>query len=363
MLNWEFVGHSRDNELIKCVVRYVNENRLLIVRTLLFLAAFVVVGCQAEAATAPSTVLMTPTTEASTVPTVDPPPSGEEDAGTPPLTPSPMMTNTPEASPTPLICPYLRGRTETGAVQSEAMGETVHYLVHLPPCYAQYRTRAFPVVYLFHGWPMDEWHWMNLGMGRLSDDWSGRELVGPMIIVMPGVDKDGLYVNSSGGPGSFEGFVVAELVPLIDAQYRTWHDPEGRAVGGISRGAVWALEIAMRHQDVFGRVGAHSPALALNRPLPQYDPYRLASEDMSGLQFYLDAGDADWARAGAISLRDLLQEKGLDVTYQVHEGGHVDEMWQRALPDSLTFYAQSWPRSYEALPSWSPPEQSGDAQP
>jgi len=204
---------------------------------------------------------------------------------------------------------------------------------------------------------MNEWHWMELGMGKLADDWSGRDLVGPFIIVMPGVDKDGLYVHSSGGAGSFEGFVVQELVPLIDAQYRTWRDPQGRAVGGISRGGVWALEIAMRHHDIFGRVGAHSPALALNRPLPQYDPYRLASEDMSGLQFYLDAGDADWARAGAISLRDLLQEEDLEVTYHVHEGGHVDEMWQLALPDYLTFYAQSWPNSYDALPSWSPPSE------
>lgn len=287
----------------------------------------------------------------------------DEKGVTPTSTPLPAPAGVPEATPTPQICPYLRGRTETASVESEAMGETVRYLVHLPPCYAQYRDRAFPVLYLFHGWPMDEWHWMQLGMGDLADDWSGRDLVGPFIIVMPGVDKDGLYVNSSGGPGSFEGFVVRELVPLIDAEYRTWRDPEGRAVGGISRGGVWALEIAMRHQDVFGRVGAHSPALALNRPLPQYDPYRLASEDMSGLVFYLDAGDGDWARAGAISLRDRLQEEGIDVTYEVHEGGHVDETWQRAMPDYIAFYARSWPGSYEALPTWEAPELNSGSQP
>lgn len=332
--------------------------RAYIVRVLLLMALWVLVGCQAEAATAPSAVTVTPTSEASLTPTVDPQSAfseGEGDTNSHAPIGLPSPTSTPEATPTPLICPYLRGRTETASIQSEAMREKVRYLIHLPPCYAQYRSRAFPVLYLFHGWPMDEWHWMELGMGELADDWSGRDLIGPLILVMPGVDKNGLYVNSSGGPGSFEGFVVHELVPLIDSQYRTWRDPEGRAVGGISRGAVWALEIAMRHQDVFGRVGGHSPALALNRPLPQYDPYRLATEDISGLYFYLDAGDADWARAGAISLRDLLQKKDVDVTYQVHKGGHVDEMWQKAVPDYLTFYTQSWPGSYEALPSWSPP--------
>jgi enterochelin esterase-like enzyme len=233
------------------------------------------------------------------------------------------------------------------------MGEQVRFLVHLPPCYDLYPNKAFPVLYLFHGWPLDEWHWDDLGVDEWSDDWVSRGLVGPYIIVMPGVDSDGLYVNSSGGAGSFEGLVVDELVPRIDSLYRTDPVPQSRAVGGISRGGVWAIEIAMRHPDLFSIVGGHSPALSLNRPLAQYDPFLLAYQSVEGLRFYLDAGDSDWARAGTIRFRDVLIEVGADVTYEVHEGGHVDALWGSAMPDYIAFYAATWPRSYGDLPVWS----------
>lgn len=263
----------------------------------------------------------------------------------------------PTPTPTPSFCPFLSGQTEAGAFHSSAMGEELRYLVHLPPCYDQYPDRAFPVLYLFHGWPLDEWHWDGLGITVWSDDWISRGLVGPFLVVLPGVSQDGRYVNSSGGSGSFEGTVIDELVPHIDGTYRTVRDPAGRAVGGISRGGVWALEIAMRHRDVFGAVGGHSPALALNRPLPQYDPFLLAREGTDGLRFYLDAGDADWANAGTIRLRDLLLELGADVTYDNHIGGHVDPLWSSGIPDYLTFYTATWPPSYGALAHWTPPEQ------
>lgn len=236
------------------------------------------------------------------------------------------------------------------------MGEPVRFLVHLPPCYHEYPTKAFPVLYLFHGWPLNEWHWDNLGIDEWRDDWISRGLSGPFLVVLPGVGSDGRYVHSSGGDGSFEGFVVNELVPYVDSAYRTIHTPSGRAVGGISRGGVWALEIAMRHQDLFGSVGGHSPALALNRPLPQYDPFLLVREDVSALRFYLDAGDGDWARGGAIQLRDALLEVGADVTYQVHEGGHVDDLWESGIPDYIAFYSGVWPSSHAMLPEWENPE-------
>jgi enterochelin esterase-like enzyme len=233
------------------------------------------------------------------------------------------------------------------------MYEQVAYLVHLPPCYDQFIDRAFPTIYLFHGWPLDEHHWLNLGVDVWADDYVSRSITGPYIIVMPGVGSEGLFVNSSGGSNSFEGMVIDELVPHIDLSYRTWKSPEARAVGGISRGGVWAIEIALRHQDIFGIVGGHSPALGLNRPLPQYDPFRLVPEGVGTLRFYLDAGDRDWARASTIKFRDLLLELDIPVTYHLHEGGHVDALWSSGIGDYLLFYAATWPVAYDVLPPWS----------
>jgi len=232
-------------------------------------------------------------------------------------------------------------------------GEKINYLVHLPPCYEYYAERAYPVLYLFHGWPMDEQHWANLGLFDIADTWIVQKLVGPFIIVLPGVENpDGLYVNSSGGAQSFEGMIVAELLPRVDGMYRTIREPWARAVGGISRGGVWSLEIGLRNPELFEIVGGHSPALSLNRPYPAYDPYTLGRNGAPGQRLYLTAGDADWARAGAITLRDFLLESGADVTYQVHTGGHVDELWTLGLPDYVTYYTATWPQEAELLPMW-----------
>jgi len=280
---------------------------------------------------------------------------------TPTLSPTLQPTLSPTAltlpTPTPFHCTFLRGRTETTSLTSEAIREEVQILVHLPPCYDYYQDKAFPVLYLLHGWPLNEHHWDSLGIDELADDWIVRGITGPFIIVMPGVSSNGLYVNSSGGSWSFEGMLVDELVPFIDQAYNTWWVPEGRAIGGISRGGVWALEIAFRHQDLFEIVGGHSPALALNRPLPQYDPFLLIKEGVQGMRIYLEAGDLDWARASTIRLRDALLEQEADVVYQVHEGGHVDALWQSGVPDYVDFYTLTWPKSFDALPLWkAPPE-------
>jgi len=315
--------------------------------TLALLGILSLTGCQgwmegqmAKAATVPleqstAVVTATPMPTPLPVPTFTPMPT--------PLPPTPMAT------PTPSVCPFLRGVTERGSFVSKT-GETVHYRIHLPPCYDRYTDRRFPVLYLLHGWPMNESHWFDLGADVLADDWMSRGLVGPFILVMPGMGSDGLYVRSSGGTGSFESILVDELMPLLESEYPIWQDPAGRAIGGISRGGVWSLEIGLHHPELFGIVGGHSPALALNNPIAGYDPFFLAKSGAVGQRIYLDAGNRDWARGGAIQIRDVLIDAKADVTYQVHEGDHLDPLWSNALPDYLRFYTAKWPAQVELLP-------------
>ena len=255
--------------------------------TLLFILVFLLIGCDSDTiedlTTTPSLSPAVPSKTATNPP--EQPTAVPTATHTPGPTTTPLPNPTVTASPSPFVCTFLKGRTESGSLYSELMREQVDYLVHLPPCYDQYTDRAFPTLYVFHGWPLDEHHWQNLGVEVWADDYIGRSITGPYLIVMPGVGSEGLFVNSSGGNNSFEGMVVEELVPHMDAAYRTWRSPAARAVGGISRGGVWALEIALRHQDVFSIAGGHSPALALNRPLPPYDPYKLAVDGVGNMRF------------------------------------------------------------------------------
>jgi len=280
---------------------------------------------------------------------VEPLPESVDIGPTPTASPTPQPTRTPTATatatatPAPTATPNPPGRVESGSYWSETTGSAESYLVYLPPGYDTWEGR-YPVLYLFHGWPYDEYHWEELGVGDAADAGIQDGSLPPFIIVLPGADPNGLYVTSSGGEGSFEAQVVSDLVPHIDATYRTWSDRAGRAIGGISRGGVWSLEIGFRRSDLFAVVGAHSVALEVNRAEPEYDPFFLVDEPgLATQRIYLDAGDADWALAATRQLHEALDERSIEHTYVVHEGAHVDGLWEANLVEYLEFYTVDWP--------------------
>jgi enterochelin esterase-like enzyme len=255
--------------------------------------------------------------------------------------PTPSPTSGLPPSPVPTSAP-LAGRVEKGMYPSAVTGQTESYRVYLPPGYDQV-DRRYPALYLLHGWPYDEAHWDNLGVDEVADARMVAGIVSPFIIVLPGADSRGLYVTTSGGAGSFEEQLVNELMPHIDATFRTLQTRDARAIGGISRGGVWSLEIGFRHPDAFGIVGAHSPALSANRAPPAYDPFTLMNQPgVDSLRIYLSAGDRDWAQEATRQLHEALNARGITNEFVVHSGAHVDQLWADHIPEYLDFYASGW---------------------
>lgn len=81
-----------------------------------------------------------------------------------------------------------------------------------------------------------------------------------MIVVMPDCfTKYGgsQYINST-ATGRYEDHLLQELIPFVDAKYRTLADRDHRAVCGKSSGGYGAMVLGMRHPDVFGLVADHS---------------------------------------------------------------------------------------------------------
>jgi enterochelin esterase-like enzyme len=236
----------------------------------------------------------------------------------------------------------LAGRLEQGVYFSQVTGAQESYRIYLPPGYDQV-DRRYPTLYLIHGWPFDERHWDNLGVDEIADARILSGNLSPHLIVLPSADPNGVFVNTSGGAASFEQQLVNELMPHIDATYRSVQTREARAIGGISRGGVWSLEIAFRHPDAFGAVGAHSPALSANRAPPVYDPFTLLSQPgVEALRIYLSAGDLDWARKETGELHQALTAQGIASQYAVHAGAHNDQLWAQHIDEYLTFYAAGW---------------------
>lgn len=268
--------------------------------------------------------------------TITPPVPGPE---VPTLTPTP--TATPCASP---------GRIETGLLPSAIAGEFA-YRVYLPPCYSS-DGRAYPTLTMMGGNIHDDRIWDRLGLDEAAEAAILAGAIPPLIIVMP--DAGPTANSTSGGPWSYEGLIVNELIPHIEQRYCAWAEADGRAIGGLSRGGYWSLEIAFRHAAQFASVGGHSYALLDSHAGPDMDPrYTGVTNDLGDLRIFLDIGSADYLLPQAQELHDRLTEAGVAHEWHLNEGNHEDAYWMAHLNDYLTWYSAGWPADRSLLPACS----------
>ncbi|MFJ8169077.1 esterase family protein [Streptomyces sp. NPDC094473] len=125
--------------------------------------------------------------------------------------------------------------------------------------------RSYPVLYLFHGGGTDQDFITFDRMG--IRDWTAGK---PVIVVMPDGGHAGWYsnpVSSNTGARNWETFHIAQLVPWIDANFRTFAEYDGRAVSGFSMGGFGALKYAAKYYGHFASVSAHSGPASLRRDL------------------------------------------------------------------------------------------------
>ena len=138
--------------------------------------------------------------------------------------------------------------------------------VYLPPGYSDPMNahRRYPVVYLVHGWPGTSWDWFGAGQaGRTAATMQLEHLIRPMILVSVnaggGTPRDTECLDSTRGGPRIQTFLSSALVRDVDHAYRTIRSPAGRAIGGVSSGGFCALNLGLRHQQVFGAILAMMP--------------------------------------------------------------------------------------------------------
>ncbi|MER7789021.1 esterase family protein [Streptomyces sp. NPDC097640] len=123
--------------------------------------------------------------------------------------------------------------------------------------------RTYPVLYLFHGGGTDQ-DFITFDREGVRDWTAGK----PIIVVMPDGGHAGWYsnpVSSNTGPRNWETFHIAQLLPWIEANFRTYAEYEGRAVAGFSMGGFGALKYAAKYYGHFASVSAHSGPASLRR--------------------------------------------------------------------------------------------------
>ncbi len=244
------------------------------------------------------------------------------------LPPPLAQTPTPASA---LPCPDREGTTQSETVPGTITGEPVEFTIYLPPCYASDGQTRYPALFLFHGLGRTPDQWHELGLEDTADLLILSGEIAPLIIVLPRIT----------GEDSNDAVFLADLLPAADARFRTQADRDSRAIGGVSRGAMWALRLALRRADLFGAVGMHSISRSPNSLADIY-LWTEAVPDTMWPRVYFDGGYSDPALP---QMQEILQVFDLlKRPYERHipPGDHSDAYWSEHLREYLIWYAGGW---------------------
>ncbi|HEV2912494.1 MAG TPA: glucan 1,4-alpha-glucosidase [Pyrinomonadaceae bacterium] len=200
--------------------------------------------------------------------------------------------------------------------------------VYLPPGYKQ-STARYPVLYV-----QDGMEYVTRARATLiAHDLIKAGKVAPFIIVfvLPGDRMKDYWANDA-----FADFMATELVPFIDARYRTKAERNGRALMGASLGGVISIWTALRHADTFARVGGQSSSFQIDNErivgaLARLGPMRREQP----LKFYFDVGRMESVKAVHRRVRVMLAARGYSVAYAEAETGHNWTSWRDRLANAL----------------------------
>lgn len=273
--------------------------------------------------------------------------------------------------------PVEADRVEQRLFESQTAGTTVSYHVYTPPQYDLEPERRFPTLYWLHGSGAQ-----ITGVAPISGWFNGLIQSGaipPMIVVMPNGMAYRMWCNSKDGLVPMESVVLDDLIPDVDAKFRTIPQRDARLVEGFSMGGQGAARFAFRRPDLFAGIsmlgsgplqldfmdapkgGPISPELrtmiyaVVWGSDPDYyleqHPRTIAAENAAsiiehGLVIRQVVGALDWVLNMNLDFRAHLIETGIPHDFTVIGGvGHnVVPLWLALGDDNAAFYRSLFDR-------------------
>lgn len=141
-------------------------------------------------------------------------------------------------------------------LNSKLMTREIPYRVALPLSYKTAGdTKRFPVIYLLHGLTGNYANWFDR---TKAAEYAAKH---DFIIVTPD-GANGWYTDSLAAPkDAYESYIIKELIPEIDKNYRTVANRDGRVIAGLSMGGFGAVKFGLKYPEMFSLVGSFSGAL------------------------------------------------------------------------------------------------------
>lgn len=223
-------------------------------------------------------------------------------------------------------------------IETASLPRPAQLAVYLPPGYDPDRDEPYPLLILLHGQGMDLSTWDELGLAKALNAYATSDESDPYIIVTI-LETDNLIDHRS---SDFGRFILERILPFAERNFNCGGDRDRRAIGGISRGALWAAELAFRAPDTFQHVGLHSIPAA-----PFYDAefHRLvttAKDAELSFNVLFDIGAEDPYLPKSRAMADLLTNEKIPLDEWIQAGDHSNSYWQSRLPDYLDWYGRSF---------------------
>jgi enterochelin esterase-like enzyme len=197
--------------------------------------------------------------------------------------------------------------------------------VYTPPGYGNDASKRYPVLYLQHGWGEDETAWPNQGRANLiMDNLSASGKIQPFIIVMTyGMTNEIKF----GGLRDFDikpfqTVLLDELIPYIDANFRTVADQKHRAMAGLSMGGMETKMITLNHPEVFSHYGLLSGGV--------YAPDELKNHSNLKLVF-ISSGSKENPDRVKKAVEELKAAGINAVSFVSQNTAHEFQTWRRSL--------------------------------
>ena len=228
-------------------------------------------------------------------------------------------------------------------------------IVYLPPGYSGQPWQRFPVLYMQDGQNLFDsataFGGVPWNVKETADRLIDRGLVQPLIIVgvyNMGKSRVNEYTPTKapklggGRAGRYGKFLVEEVMPFIQKEYRVITGLSSAGIGGSSLGGLVSLYLGLKMPDIFGKIAALSPSVWWNQRA--IHRFAEAAHVQPHSQIWLDIGTRESPRIvpDVEQFRDILLEKGWllgeDLHYERVEGGeHNEAAWAKRVSPFLQF--------------------------
>lgn len=267
---------------------------------------------------------------------------------------------------------------------AKSTGEYRHAYIYTPAEYEKNVTKRYPVLYLQHGMGEDRRAWSNQGRANfIMDNLIAEGKAVPFIIVM----EDGGIANGIGGGmgggrrpggapgqapagapgqaaqprpqaapqgapqgqrppgggmmggmgnmsfGDIAGVMISDLIPMVDANYRTLTNRESRAIAGLSLGGTQTYSISQANLDKFASIGIFSAPFGFPGVETGYNGLlaKPAEFNKQVKVFFVSMGSKEGASSGR-AIHEQLDQAGIkNVYYEAPGTAHEFQTWRKSL--------------------------------